>query len=508
MPPPQMTLTQRQTSTLLVSVFIIAICGLIYELIIGALSSYLLGNSVTYFSLTIGLFMSAMGLGSFASRWVKGSVLRAFIWVEISIGIIGGLSAFVLYTVFATSRLYHVAMVILILLIGGLIGMEIPLLTQLAQGRDSLRETLANVLAFDYLGALLGAVLFPIILLPYLGLLKTAFAVGILNLLVASLILYTFRESMINEWQVGTAVLAILALCTGIYYANQLTSIYEQRAYSDEIIYSEQTPYQRIIMTRWRDDVRLYLDGNLQFSLVDEYRYHEALVHPAMTLTRSRENVLILGGGDGLAIRELLAYDDIQRIVLVDLDPAMTRLAQEHPTLRAANEDALQDERIEIVNADAYKFLEENNERFGVILIDLPDPNNESLGKLYSREFYELVQRHLAVGGIMTSQSTSPYFAREAYWSIVTTIEATGLLVTPYHIYVPTFGDWGFVMASHHPVDLTEYAATVPVQFLTSEILQRGLIFDADTERIPVDVSTLDTQAIVRYYEEGWKQWR
>jgi len=504
-----MQLTSRHSTVLLVSVFIIAVCGLTYELIVGALSSYLFGNSVAHFSLTIGLFMSAMGLGSFASRWINRSILGWFILLEIIIGVVGGFSAALLYTVFATSQFYHLAMALLILLVGGLIGMEIPLLTRLSGGREAVKNTLANVLAFDYLGALLASILFPLVLLPQLGLLKTSFATGLLNLAVAILNICIFRRRLVRWRQLAAvALVAISLLVTGGLGAFRLTSFFEQRLYEDEIIYARQTPYQRIILTRWADDVRLYLDGNLQFSAQDEYRYHEMLTHPAMSLTRSRESVLVLGGGDGLVAREALKYDDVRRLVLVDIDPAVTDLARTHPTLLALNERSLLDPRVELVHQDAFKYLEETAEQFGVIVIDLPDPNNESLGKLYSREFYKMVRRHLAVGGVAASQATSPYFAREAFWCIVHTAADVGLHTWPYHAYVPSFGDWGFFLAADHELEPKRFSPQVATRYLDSELWTAAFVFDSDIAELETEVNKLDSQVILEYYEQGWRRWR
>ncbi len=503
-----MQLTRRHSTTLLVTVFIIAVCGLIYELIVGTLSSYLFGNSVTHFSVTIGLFLSGMGLGSFASRRVTRRLLGWFILVEMAVGLVGGFSAALLYAIFATSKLYYVAMILLLLLIGGLIGMEIPLLTRILGGWGAIKDTLANVLAFDYLGALLASVLFPLVLLPQLGLLKTAFATGLLNMGVVGVNIWIFRHRL-PRWQSLSVVAAgiILALLAGSVWSVQLTSFFEKQLYEDEIIYTRQTPYQRIIITRWANDVRLYLDGNLQFSSQDEYRYHEPLVHPAMSLTRSRESVLVLGGGDGLVAREVFKYNDARRLVLVDIDPAMTDLARSHPTMLTVNQDSLSDPRLEIINQDAFTYLAETSEQFGVIIIDLPDPNNESLGKLYSREFYKLARRHLAEGGVMVSQATSPYFARETYWSIVHTATDVGLKTWPYHIYVPSFGDWGFFLAAEHDIKPARFSPGVSMRYLNADLLAAGFIFDSDTAEVETKVNTLDNQIILSYYEQGWRRW-
>ena len=506
--PPVIHPPARQAPVLLVSVFIIAICGLIYELVVGTLSSYLFGNSVAHFSVTIGLFMSAMGVGAYVSRRITNNLLVWFVAVEMGVGLAGGVSAALLYAVFATSAYYHVAMVVLILVIGTLIGMEIPLVTRILGGWQALKDTLSNVLAFDYLGALIASVLFPLVLLPQLGLLNTAFATGLLNVAVVGVVLYAFRQHLLPLRRLAMLNTALaVGLLAGVLWSNPLTTYFEKKLYVDDIIYTQQTPYQRIVMTRWGSDIRLFLDGALQFSAQDEYRYHEPLVHPAMTLSRSRETVLILGGGDGLAAREVLKYDDVQRLVLVDLDPAMTQLGQSYPPLLQLNERALLDPRVEIVNEDAFSYLAESSELFSVILIDLPDPNNESLGKLYSTSFYTIVRRHLARGGIVASQATSPYFARKAYWSIIHTAAASGLKPYPYHTYIPSFGDWGFFLAAEHDLDVTTYAPRLPMRYLTPALFQVSFLFDNDIAEVETDINTLDNQIILAYYDQGWKRW-
>lgn len=503
------TLSRRQATVLLASVFLIAGCGLLYELIVGTLSSYLFGNSVAHFSVTIGLFMSAMGIGSFLSRRITRRVLAWFVGVELAVGVLGGASAMLLYAVFTATPFYHAAMVVLILAIGTLIGLEIPLVIRLLGGRAALKDTLAHVFTFDYLGALIASLLFPLVLLPWLGLMRTAFVTGLVNLAVVAVVLVLFRQELRAAGGGLRAACGIggLALAAGLVGAAPLTGLFEQRLYRDTIVYSDQTPYQRLVMTRWGDDLRLYIDGNLQFSTRDEHRYHELLVHPALTLTASREAVLILGGGDGLAAREVLKYPDVQRVVLVDLDPAVTELARSHRLLRAANADALADPRVEVVHADAYRYLEETSERFGAILIDLPDPNNESLAKLYANAFYRLARRHLAVGGLLATQATSPYFARRSYWSIVGTIASEGLAVTPYHAYIPSFGDWGFVLAGERPFDWSRFDLSVPTRYLTPELMAAARLFDSDTDAVDAAINTLDDPVLLTYYSKGWDRW-
>ena len=499
-----------EAGALLVSIFIIAVCGLIYELIIGSLSSYLLGDSVFQFSLTLGIFLSAMGLGSFLSRLVKRDLLRTFLVVEIAIGLLGGGSAAGLFVAYSlVQRAYPILMIAVLVVLGTLIGLEIPLLTRIASRYGTLRDTLANVLAVDYLGALVASVLFPLVLLTYLGLSRTSFLVGMFNLLVVGINLRVFGADGRGTRAIAVgAIAAIGLLAAGFAGATAISTAVEAHLYQDPVLYAEQSRYQRIVFTTYQEELRLYLDRELQFSSRDEYRYHEALVHPAMSLAPSHEQVLIIGGGDGLATREVLKYPDVAGVTLVDLDPAVTHLGQTFGPLVRLNANALNDPRVHIVNADGFGYLAASLDRYPVIIVDLPDPRNEGLAKLYSREFYALVAHHLARGGMFVQQSSSPFFVRSAYWCIVHTATAAGLQVTPYHSYVPSFGDWGFTLASDLPVAWARATVRVPTQFLTPARLPTLALFDPDSSEVPTGITTLDDPAVLRYYLSGWQHWR
>ena len=258
-------------------------------------------------------------------------------------------------------------------------------------------------------------------------------------------------------------------------------------------------------MTQWRDDVRLFLNGNLQFSSADEYRYHEALVHPALAALPAARRVLVLGGGDGMAVREILRYPQIESVTLVDLDPEMTRLFASVPLLRALNQDAFASPKVKVVNADAFKWLEQSSDHFDFVIVDFPDPSNYSLGKLYTNAFYQLLERRLSARGVAVIQSTSPLYARRSFWCVVATIEAAGLKATPYHALVPSFGEWGYVIASREP--FTPPGRYLPeLRFLTPDIEPALFRFPKDMDRVPAAVNRLNNQVLVQYYEAEWKR--
>jgi len=499
-----------EVGALLTSIFIIAVCGLIYELIIGTLSSYLLGDSIFQFSITIGFFLTAMGIGSFLSRVITRNLLGTFLVIEIAIGVVGGFSAAGLFAAnIVFYRSYQVVMIAVIVALGTMIGLEIPLLTRIAKRYGSLRDTLANVLAFDYIGALAASLLFPLVLLPYLGLSKTSFLVGIFNLLVVAINLRVFGKGLPQMPWIGLATgIAAAVLIFGFIQSETISTFLEHFLYQDQIIYAEQSHYQKIVVTRYNDDTRMFLDNEVQFSSRDEYRYHESLVLPAMSLAASRENVLVIGGGDGLGMREVLKFADVKNATLVDIDSAVTHLGQTFEPIVALNRGSLNDPRVTVINTDGYKFLENSSDLYSVIIADLPDPRTESVARLYSREFYRIVKRHLARGGIFVTQASSPFFVRQAHWCIVHTIADAGFIAQPYHTYVPAFGEWGFVIASETATDFNRVKINVPARFITPELFRAMTIYPADISEMPTDISTLESPAAYRYYLEGWRKWR
>ena len=492
---------------LLLSVFVVASCGLAYELIAGALSSYLLGDSVMQFSTVIGTYLFAMGIGSWLSRYITRNLMARFIQIELLVGVVGGFSAAGLFFLFVWFPApFRLALYLAVVGIGALVGLEIPLIMRIMKRDLAFKEVVSQVLTFDYLGALAVSILFPLLLVPHLGLVRSGLLFGLLNVLVAAWALWLFREQLrgVTGLKSQTFV-SMAALVAGFIWAGQLTTLAEAQLYADEIIHTETSPYQRIVITRWKDDMRLFLNNNLQFSSRDEYRYHEALVHPGLATLPGARRVLILGGGDGLAAREVLKYPQVETVTLVDLDPAMTRLFSTAPALRKLNEDAFQSPKLKVVNADALKWLEEHDEQFDFVVVDFPDPSNFAIGKLYSAAFYRLLDKHLSAGALAVIQSTSPLYARRSFWCVVTTLESVGLNVTPYHALVPSFGEWGFVLASKRAYQMpTRYE--VPTRFLTPETTPALFQFPKDMARVDTEVNRLNNQVLVRYFEGEWRQ--
>ena len=492
-------------AALFATVLLIAACGLVYELVAGALASYLLGDSVTMFSTVIGTYLFAMGVGSWLSRWVHKGLAERFVTVELMVAVVGGFSSTLLFLAFAFTDAFRLLLYLLVFIIGTLVGLEIPLLMRLLRDRFEFKDVVANVLAFDYLGALGASLLFPLILVPRLGMVRSALLFGLVNAAVALWSTHLFREVLRRPRVLQAAsVLTMVVLGIGMLGAERITRTAEASIYADPVVLTRNTPYQRIVLTAWRDDLRLFLNGHLQFSSRDEYRYHEALVHPGLASLPAARRILVLGGGDGLAVREILRYPRAE-VTLVDLDPEMTRLFADHRELVRLNGGALRSPRVWVVNDDALRWLDQTAETFDFVVVDLPDPSNYAIGKLYTTSFYRLLSHHLNPGGFAVVQSTSPLFARSAFWSIERTLREAGLRTWPYHVYVPSFGEWGFVLAGKG-----EYRtpARVPggLRFLTARAVPQLFDFPQDMRPLPVQANRLDDQALVRYYSEDWNR--
>ncbi|PRR84066.1 polyamine aminopropyltransferase [Clostridium vincentii] len=497
---------------LMMTTLIISGCSIIYEVLISSVSSYLVGDSIKQFSITIGLYMSAMGIGSYISKYIKKNLFDWFVFVEIGVGILGGISSLVLFLSNVYINSYELVMYIQIILIGTLVGLEIPLLTRIIEGNTkNLRVTLSSIFTFDYIGGLVGSIAFPLILLPKFGYFTTAFLTGTLNIIISIIIIYNYKDYIKNiiTFKIIASVALILMIFGAVYSENIAKNI-EGKLYRDKIVISKQTSYQNIVVTKHKDDLRLFLNGNIQFSTVDEYRYHESLVHIPMAASANKKKVLILGGGDGLALREVLKYDDVENVTLVDLDEEMVELCKTNKDIVNSNEDSLKSEKLNLVYEDAFKYLQESEELFNVILVDLPDPNDENLNKLYTNVFYRLATNHLAEKGTMAVQSTSPYYAKDAFWCINKTLEEEGLNVIPYHVQVPSFGDWGFQLVSKNPIDIKSLDVGVNTKFLNKETLG-GLFTFSEDERADKDIlitNTLARPQLITYYLKAVENWR
>jgi spermidine synthase len=501
---------------LFLNVFLLATCGLVYELLAGTLASYVLGDSVTQFSVVIGLYLSAMGVGAWVSRHLDEPLAARFVDVELGVALFGGLSAPMLFLATSHVRLFPVLLYGLVGVVGVLVGLELPLLMRILEGRVRFRDLVSRIFTFDYLGSLAASLLFPLLCVPRLGLVRTAIVFGLLNAAVGLWCSFLLAEAIPARTLRGLRVRAIGVLALlgfALAGAEAIVKHGEEQVYADEIVYARSTPYQRLVVTRNRAGFQLFLNGNLQFSSADEYRYHEALVHPAYAARPDAKEVLVLGGGDGLALREVLKNPALAHVTLVDIDPAMTDLPKAYPPLAALNGRAFEDPRVTVVHDDAMAWLAAEGPRakVDVAIVDFPDPNQFALGKLYTTRFYKLLRGALAPGAAVVVQSSSPLFSREAYWCVVRTMEAAGFFTRPYQAHVPSFGPWGYVLAALEP---REVPRELPpwlegkLRFLDGPTMASLFVLPRDLGPVEVAVNRLDNQALVRYYENAWHRWQ
>ncbi|GAB3282520.1 polyamine aminopropyltransferase [Parasphingorhabdus pacifica] len=501
--------------TVLLAVFVCAACGLVYELALVALGSYLVGDTVGQASIVLSLMVFAMGVGALAAKPLQRWAAAAFAAVEILLALLGGLSVLVLYAAFAWLSLYLPALIVTALVLGVLIGAEIPLLMVLLQRirRQDAGSAVADMFAADYVGGLVGGLAFPFLLLPLFGQIQGALLVGLINAAAGlGLILTVFRRELSSRarYALLSATVLVGALLGGAFvFADDFEVGARQALYADPVVHAQRTPYQDIVLTEstaltGNSDLRMFLNGDLQFSSVDEYRYHEALVHPAMAGSHSR--VLILGGGDGLGLREVLRYPDVEEVTLVEMDPAVLDLARTDPRISKLNNHAFDDPRVRTVSADAFTWLRENRDRYDVVLVDMPDADSTSTAKLYSEEFYGLVRQSTAEDGRIAVQAGSPYFAPNAYWCIESTIRSAGIRTTPYHVSVPSFGDWGFHLGTvREPPRLRVPEDAPPLRSVDAATLRAAASFPPDRARIPgLEPSTLMHPTILDHANGEW----
>ncbi|MFV8353261.1 polyamine aminopropyltransferase [Flavobacterium sp. XS1P32] len=491
---------------LLFAVFTIATCGLVYELVAGTLASYLLGDSVKQFSFIIGVYLFSMGVGSYFSKFLTKNMLNTFVEIEVLVGLIGGLSSVVLFLLFESVYSFQFILYLLVFVTGCLVGLEIPLLMNILKDKVQFRDLVSNVFTFDYIGALLASMLFPLVLVPKLGIMGTSLFFGMINVSIAIALCFLLKSELKSVYLLRTkAIGAFLVLFVVYLFSNSILSYSEGKLYGENIIYSNATPYQRIVLTHNKSDYRLYLNNNLQFSSTDEYRYHEALVHPAMSMAKKVDNVLVLGGGDGLAVREILKYKEVKKVTLVDLDEGMTKMFQTNSVLTKFNQNALNNPKVEVLNKDAFVWAKNTKKLYDVVVVDFPDPSNYSLGKLYSWSFYSTLKQILTPDAVVVVQTTSPYFAPKSFWCINKTMMEVFSQVDAYHAYVPSFGEWGFSIAMNgFKTNFNTVNRQVEGLRFYNYQFDKFNYFAKDMISKDIEINRLDNQILVRYFDEEW----
>lgn len=456
-----------------------------------------------------------MGLGSRWSKRINKNLIQNFLLLEVTLSLLVAFSSVLVYTLAAFTNWYSVVIYLLSMLVGLLIGLEIPLVVRINKEYEDLKSNISSILEKDYYGSLLGGVFFAFVGLPILGLTYTPFVLGIINFLVALIVLFRFKDKIIAKKYVrlqGILALVFVGLIAGVLVTKPIIQWGEQKKYKDKIIFSEQTKYQKIVITEWKNEHWLYLNGNLQFCSIDEKMYHEPLVHPILKMHPHPQRILILGGGDGCAVREILKYPSVEKIDLVDLDPKMTELGKEHPVLVAQNLGSMNSKKVNIYNQDAYIFLEQNQlDFYDIIIADLPDPRNIELGRLYSKEFYTLCYRKLRPNGLIITQAGSPYFATKAYECIDKTISHCGFTTARLHNQVVSMGEWGWILGSKEALNKTELKKRLQslefsnTQWINKEAMQLITSFGKDFYQVKdsIKVNSVHNPVLYQYYLKG-----
>jgi len=506
---------KSENNILKIALFATGCAGIIAEFVLSTLATYLSGNAVFQWTLVMSFMLFAMGVGSRISRVFQSQLLEWFLVTELLLSMACATSAIIAYGLAAFVQPINLVIYSQGIIVGILIGLEIPLVTRINESYENLRINISNVMEKDYYGSLLGGIIFAFIALPYMGLTYTPIILGCINFVVATLVLWRFmdlihyKKFFVISWLICFSFFVFLS-----FAAKPIIQFGEQSKYKDKIVYAKQTTYQKIVITQWRQYHWLYLNGQVQFSTYDEEKYHEPLVHPAMKLSISHKEILVLGGGDGAAVREILKYPDIEQITLIDLDPVMTHLGQTHPILTRINQNSLNSPKINIIHQDAMTFLEKHDKQFSVIIIDLPDPDTIDLMHVYSLDFYRLIAHHLMRGGVMVTQATSPYFSKKAFLCILKTIEAANFSALPYHNHVPTMGEWGFVLGIQNkditPSQLKHFALQlrfkdIYLKFLNANAMKSMIYFGKGVldQQHTVQINTHIRPVLHQYYLSG-----
>jgi spermidine synthase len=506
---------KHQSALLKAALFATGLSGIVAEYVLSTLATYFLGDSVFQWTMIVSIMLFAMGLGSHISKYLEPPLLQKFIFIEFSLSILTAFSSILAYTTAAFTSYPGFIIYCLSLLVGLLIGMEIPLVIRINNKYESLKFNISSMLENDYFGSLVGGVFFAFIGLPILGLTYTPFILGFINFTVAVVLLVYLREQL-SPFTRGNiywlSLFVLLIQVGGVINAQKIIKFGEQYRYKDKVIYSGQSKYQQIVLTKSKENYWLFINGNQQFSTVDEVKYHETIVHPLLSMHLNPVSVLILGGGDGCVAREALKYDQVKQIKVVDLDPLMTDLARSHAVLTQINNHSLSHSKVNVQNADAWQFIEHCDDFFDIIIIDLPDPKTVELGRLYSSDFYTMCHKRLRPGGLIITQAGSPFFAAKAFYCIEKTMREAGYATLPLHNHLPTLGEWGWVIGAKniHKDQLRkaylDADIEVGVEWINREALMMMQSFGKpfvveDTGQI--EVNSVHDPVLYRYYLNG-----
>lgn len=500
-----------------ISLFATGLSGIVAEYLLATLASYIISDTVFQWTMIVSIMLFSMGLGARISKYINTNLLLKFIYIEFALSVFVSFSTLTSYFATAYTIYSGILIYILSIIIGVLIGMELPLAVRINQKYESLKINVSSILENDYYGSLFGGVFFAFVGLPIIGLTYTPFILGLINFLVAvSLFIILQKEigQKLREQIIFTSILVGSIIIIGLFIAKPVELYGEQRHYKDRVVYMKQSQYQKIVITQWKDNYWLYINGNQQLCTIDEIMYHEPIVHPVMQLALNPANVLILGGGDGCCVREVLKYNCVNQIDLVDLDPEMTKIGKENPILVKLNENALNNLKVNIINQDGYKYVQTCNQFYDVIIVDLPDPKTIDIGRLYTREFYTLCKKILRKNGFIITQAGSPYFATKAFLCIDKSIEAAGFNTIPIHNQIVTLGEWGWIIGSKNKeIDLKAFLLrlkfdNIKTKWINHEAMKSltsfgKCIYPGINKTDSIKVNTIQNPVLHKYYLKG-----
>jgi spermidine synthase len=544
--------------TLLAMMFVLAACGLIYEYLLSHYAARIIGATESTIYAMIGVMIVSMGIGAFYAKYIK-CPFTGLAWLEVSVGLLGGLAVLVMAVIFSAAyvlpqelhQLYGIdpsiaieggmvaafrnladAMPFVIgFVLGVMIGMEIPLVARIRQTLHDkhLQHNIGTIYGADYIGAGCGAALWVLVCL-HLPIMMAAVLTASFNILVGVLFLWRYGQyvrTLRSLWLAHVFVaslLLLLAVCGGGWLSGMNSMLYQ-----DKVEYQHQTPYQNLTLTSRQTGPNLpkvsslYINGRLQFSSSDEVIYHSFLTYPALLASARQERVLVIGGGDGLALRDILRWQP-NSVTLIDLDKGMIDLftgnAEGVPDdvnklLLGLNRRAFLDSRVSVIVGDAFLEVEElirAGKIFDTIVVDLPDPNHPDLSRLYSDYFYAKLGELLAGDGAIAIQSTSPYHAKKAFMSIGKTLVAAGFTTEQYHANVPTFGEWGWTIGVKQGLPASSRIAAfeaLPVDnsWLSVQQILAAFVFAPSYYNglDNIDINELGSRAVYRYHHLGWR---
>ncbi len=510
---------ERKRLWLSLSILSTGASGLIYEYLLSTVSSYIIGNSIEQFSITIALMLFFMGVAGYIQKNISDTnLILKFIGIEITLSFIGALSVLIVYYGYIYSANFYLIYYTLSAFIGFLIGLEIPIVLRINEKfTQKLKENISFIYSADFIGAFIGALVWVFVLLKFFSIIQIGFLTSLINILVALGTFLVFYKKISKNLKliVFSLFLSIIAMdILGVIFHKKLERNIYKSLFEDPVIFHKKTVYQDIVITQnpVNKEYRLYLNGNLQFCSTDEALYHELLVHPAFSLKDSVKNVLIIGGGDGLALREVLKYP-VKKVILVDLDKDMINVAKIYP-LAKINQNSFFSKNVKVVNSDAYSFLDtliKKKTKFDIIIVDLPDPSNINLAKLYSVEFYRKLYFILEFNGILTIQATSPFFAPNTFSCIKKSLKTAKFNILPYHYDIPSFGDWGFIIAYKYKRakmvhNIQNFHLNIDnLKYLTDELFKSSLVFPKNWIRVnekTIEANSIFNPVIIDYYRQ------